>query len=142
MKHKKRKRPKHKPLKFIGTDVWNCAVSCTEETWHGHIIAEHPAMAGLETEVQAVVKDPQTVYPSTLTGSSFAFEGTSTTKEIRVLVIYDEPSKMTSGNTEGKIQTAYPVDRTKYAAPKLGAPVYVRPVVAPANPKKKEDDPT
>jgi|ERR1700685_336891 len=143
----KSKKPKPQPLRFIVTDLWNCAVSCTENTWLTHIINEHTEMRGKEVEVQAVLKNPQTVYPSTLTGSSFAFEGVSTTDEIRVLVTYEDPSKVTLGNTTGKVQTAYPVDRTKYAAPRIGTPIYVRPAApaaAPVTPdanKKKGGDP-
>jgi hypothetical protein len=140
-KKPKSKKPKQLTLKFITTDVWNCAVSCTEERWHGHIVDEHPEMTGLENDVKAVVNDPATIYPSTLTGSSFAFEGISTSKEIRVLVQYDDPKKVTLGNTSGKVQTAYPVDRTKYSVPNLGPAIYQRPVAAPAATKKKEGDP-
>jgi len=39
-------------------------VVCYEDTWYGHIVAEHPEMAGKEEDVRATVKDPSLVVTS------------------------------------------------------------------------------
>jgi len=129
--HRGRKRDK--ALLFLTADKFGNRVACSQQTWICYITVEHPEMAGREIEVQKAIEDPNIVSPSTkIPLSSYAFQANPSVTEIRVLVQYDDATLVTTGTTSGNVQTAYPIDSVKYNTPRIGAPIYTRPVEAPA----------
>jgi hypothetical protein len=44
-----------------------------EDTWHGHIVARHPELAGMEAQVEQVASTPTAIHASTSRAGSFLF---------------------------------------------------------------------
>ena len=90
-------------------------VRCGHATWNGHIVDEHPEMAGHQSAVSQTIRDPVYVYQSTRYANRrihyrpFILPGPYHQYFLMVVIAYDR-----RGNrTYGEIVTAFPTANTK-----------------------------
>lgn len=123
-----------KALVFSTNDCFGSPVRLEQERWTNHIIDPydgHTELVGHEADVQLTVEDPDQIRPSTQTGKAFGFErALSTSETLRVIVYYDDPVQIWSGNTVGNVSTAYIDDQTTIS--RVGPVVWQRPTVSAA----------
>ena len=117
------------PPIFTTTDVYGNYISLGRGTWEGHIVVEHPDMAGLELLVENVIVDPALIRTSSKSNTGVAFisdPGIGPRPEgIRVLVNYSD-TYYEMGASSGIVQTAYPIDIFQYGNPQLARIIYER----------------
>jgi hypothetical protein len=115
------------PLIFTTTDFFGNQVILKENTWLDHILSEHQDMVGHEATLEAVLKDPLEILPSTLSNTCAAYISGPAVgprpEGVRVLVNYTD-IYYEKGASSGTITTAYPIDIIKYSNPQLGKAIY------------------
>lgn len=109
----------------VPADHYGNPVECTYSNWMLHI-EEHPEIAGTEEDVKRILVDPDEIAPSTKTGKALVFSGQTSQLELRVVVYYENPSKMLAGGTTGTVASAHGIDSMKYRYPRVGQPIYRR----------------
>jgi hypothetical protein len=141
MAHRPKKKHKKgtKPKLFQTKDVWGNPVHCTQENWVTHIVVEHPELIGREAHVQQAIEDPDRVSPSTITGLAFGLEKDIVNETVRAITYYVNPADRESGQTEGRLGTAYVVDTVNYNS-RVGPVIYQKPIPAPVDDHQIEEE--
>lgn len=97
---------------FETVDIYGVPVSCSHETWDGHVLEHHPELYGLEHLVAAAVGDPTLVYESVSRSNRKLFYREAvqplpfTDRYILVVVAYDNLPE----GVLGVVVTAHPVN--------------------------------
>ncbi len=90
----------------------NAPVRCSRRQWSGHIVANHPEMAGHEDAVERTIREPLAVYRSDVDRRRHVFYRPLRLPPpldlgyLRVVVEYSGES---SGRLRGWVVTAFPV---------------------------------
>jgi len=84
-------------------------------------------MDGRENDVKMAIQDPHRIVPSRKRHNpknAFGFELDTAQDTVRVMVVYDDPSKIVTGSTEGFVLTSYLVDPRFNS--QVETPIYVK----------------
>ena len=108
-------RPRHSGSVSCGfetVDVYGVPVSCSHDTWDGHVLGNHPMLAGFQRLAAEALVNPVAVYDSGRRSNRRLFYGEAAQplpfqeRYLLVVAAYDH----TLAGTVGVVVTAYPVD--------------------------------
>jgi hypothetical protein len=125
-------RVRKPPFTIDLNDYYGSRVVCSVERWENHILGRavgnpHPELAGRKEDVEKAIQDPHRIVPSKKkrqADNTLGFELDTEMDTVRVLVVYDDPSKKTTGATQGFVLTSYLVDPRLNS--QVGTPIYVK----------------
>ncbi|HEY4711416.1 MAG TPA: hypothetical protein VIH69_01870, partial [Dehalococcoidia bacterium] len=96
--------------KFVCYDSNGVEVTCTDDNWDNHIVAEHPEIKGCEVHVKTTIEKPHRIYqdprhPNTkILYKPFILPKPFHTQWLRVAIEYRKPR---FGNLRGYTLTAF-----------------------------------
>ena len=102
--------------KFAVSNYQGITVSCSDDTWEGHIVPGHSIMRDNVDAVKDTIKRPDTVYSSNQPGKRevyFKASDISTYDALTKVVVEYSPGKKNPDAVVGNVVTAFPTKAEK-----------------------------